>query len=94
VESSFTLNEGQCVTFVLRIPPEELPAVIIGQDDKNNDRISGEASPQSGHQKRNIDDPLLTKELLKSLLHVLGCLSFFRSFLIFLACTEHNSVLV
>jgi hypothetical protein len=70
MQSSFTLKEGQSVTFVLRIPPDELPTVVLGQDDKNKGKISGENSPQSGHQKRRVDDPLLTKELLSSLLQV------------------------
>ena len=78
VQSSFTLKEGQIVTFVLRIPPDELPAVIIGQDDKNKDNISRESISQSGHNKRKIDDPYLTKELLSSLLHVGYVSSFVR----------------
>ena len=69
VQSSFTLTEGQCVTFVLRTPPDEVSPVIIGQDDKNKGKVSRENSPQSGH-KRRVDDPYLTKELLSSLLHV------------------------
>ena len=85
VQSSFTLKEGQGVTFVLRIPPEELPTVILGQDDKNSGKISRENSPHSGHNKRKIDEPYLTKELLSSLLRVryLSFLKVFLSFLIF-----------
>ena len=97
VESSFTLKEGQIVTFVLRIPPNELPTVVIEQDDKNKGKHSRETSTSpriSGHQKRSIDDPLLTKELLSTLLHVgYLCISF--SLLShFLASTEYNSILV
>jgi len=68
VQSLFTLKEGQSVTFVLRTPPEELSAVILGQNNKNKGKISREDSPHSLH-KRRVDDPYLTKELLSSLLH-------------------------
>jgi hypothetical protein len=94
VQSTFTLTEGQRVTFVLRTPPDEVPTVIIGQDNKNKGKLLRENSPQSGHNKRKVDDPYLTKELLSSLLQV-GNLSFL-SFLSqkFLACTGYYSVLV
>ena len=83
VQSTFTLKEGQGVTFVLRTPPDEVPPVIIGHDDKNKGQLSRENSPHSGHNKRKVDDPYLTKELLSSLLRVGYFSLFLRSFLIF-----------
>jgi hypothetical protein len=76
-QSSFTLTEGQSVTFVLRTPPDEVQAMIFGQDDKNKGKPSGrererererENGPHSGQYKleRRVDDPYLTKELLSS----------------------------
>ena len=70
VQSSFTLTEGQCITFVLRTPPDDVPPVIVGQNDKDNGKLSRDNSPSHGHIKRRVDDPYLTKELLSSLLHV------------------------
>jgi hypothetical protein len=85
VQSSFTLAEGQCVTFVLRIPLDEVSPVILGQNDKNKSKLSREDSPSHGHLKRRVDDPYLTKELLSSLLHVgytsLSLLDFLSQFL-------------
>ena len=95
VQSSFTLTEGQCVTFVLRTPGE-VPTVILGQDDKSIGKSSRDNSPSNGHHKRGVDDPYLTGELLSSLLHVgfiFPCL-FSGSFLNFLAYIDYSSVLV
>ena len=83
VQSVFTLTEGQSVTFVLRTPPEELPAVILGKDNKSKAKVSREDSPNTVPHKRRVDDPYLTKELLSSLLHV-GHLSLSLSLLSFL----------
>jgi len=69
VQSLFTLTEGQVVTFVLRTPPEDLPPVIPGQDNKNKGKIPREDSPPTSFHKRRVEDPYLTKELLSSLLH-------------------------
>ena len=65
VQSLLKMTEGQCVTFVLRTPPVEVAPVILGQDEKTKGYLSRE-SPN----KRRVDDPYLTKELLSSLLHV------------------------
>ena len=93
VQSSFTLTEGQCVTFVLRTPGE-VPTVFLGQDDKSIGKLSRDNSPNQGH-KREVNDPYLTGELLSSLLHV-GYI--FLSLLLFLsqilAYTDYSSVLV
>jgi hypothetical protein len=34
------LTEGQSVTFVLRTPPDEVQAMIFGQDDMDNEKPS------------------------------------------------------
>ena len=96
VQSLLNLKEGQSVTFVLRIPPDEVSPVILHQDDKNKGKLSRENSPSHGHHnKRRVDDPFLTKELLSSLLHVgyisPSLLSFLLNFLVY---TDYNSVLV
>lgn len=88
-----TLREGQCVTFVLRIPPASaVPAPDSGADadvgaqegvDKGG---VGEVAHEEGGKEwkiaaygapRALDDPLLTKELMASVLHVRS-FSFFR----------------
>ena len=67
VQSLIKLTEGQCVTFVLRTPPAVVP-VILGQDEKSQGKLSRENG--SKNHKRKVEDPVLTKELLSSLLHV------------------------
>jgi hypothetical protein len=58
VQSLVELTEGQCVTFILRTPPPH-----------------GVAAAQMSvvNPKRAPDDPLLTKQLVGSLLHVRTC---------------------
>ena len=55
VQSLVELTEGQCITFILRIPPP--PEVVAAQASVINPR-------------RASDDPFLTKELVGSILHV------------------------
>lgn len=71
IQSRLTLEEGQCVTFVLRTPPTELKVTT----DKDETQTKPTTSMRSGldkllHLGRSIDDPFLTKELLALLLHV------------------------
>jgi hypothetical protein len=62
VQSLVELTEGQCVTFILRIPPP--PDVVAAQTSVINPR-------------RAPDDPFLTKELVGSILQVCNlCLVF------------------
>ena len=97
VQSLLKLKEGQSVTFVLRIPPDEVSPVILHQDDKNKGKLSRDNSPNHGHghhNKRRVDDPSLTKELLSSLLHVGYISPSLLSFLLNFWPTDYNSVLV
>ena len=62
VQSLVELTEGQCITFILRIPPP--PDVVTARATAINPR-------------RAPDDPFLTKELVGSILHVrILCLFF------------------
>lgn len=96
VQSLLELTEGQCVTFVLRTPPAEV--VTHGQDGKKKN--SGESrvvvvGDSTHHKRRAPDDPLLTTELMSSLLHVRFVT--FVPFSLpsqFWANTEYESVLV
>ena len=62
VQSVVELTEGQCVTFILRTPPP--PDVVAAQASGIN-------------PKRAPDDPLLTKELVGSILQVCNLSLFF-----------------
>jgi len=69
VQSRLTLEEGQCVTFVLRTPPTVMK---VGSTD---DDKAGAVAIRFGLEKMlqmgpSVDDPFLTKELLALLLHV------------------------
>ncbi|KAF4615618.1 hypothetical protein D9613_012891 [Agrocybe pediades] len=60
VQSLLTLQEGQCVTFVLRTPPTREP---------NTTETSIVPVDPSKVKIRAVDDPLLTPELMASVLH-------------------------
>jgi hypothetical protein len=75
IQSKLTLEEGQCVTFVLRIPPTELKVTRDENETETKPASSTILSTRSGldkmlHLGTSADDPLLTKELLSLLLHV------------------------
>jgi hypothetical protein len=75
VQSKMTLEEGQCVTFVLRTPPTELKVKSADESGIQTKLApTTSLSMRSGLDKMSylgpIDDPLLTKELLALLLHV------------------------
>ena len=83
VQSLLELTEGQCVTFILRIPPAE----VATHGGKNENKV--ELAKQSttvetvkstnNHKRRAFDDPFLTTELVSSLLHV-SYITFISSF--------------
>lgn len=75
VQSKLTLEEGQCVTFVLRTPPTELKVMSSDENDVPAKPVLTGLSFRNKmlHSGRPVDDPLLTRELLALLLHV-GCL--------------------
>lgn len=82
VQSNIRLEEGQCVTFVLRTPPartvplpsEKEDAAVAMQNLHERGVSSGLDSKAwrltVESAPRAIDDPLLTKELLGALLQV------------------------
>ena len=76
IQSRFVLEEGQCVTFVLRTPPTELK---VKSADESEMEIKIDSSKgvkvRTGldrmlHFGTSVDDPPLTKEMLALLLHV------------------------
>ena len=76
VQSKLTLEEGQCVTFVLRTPPTELKVKSSDEDEapakpvSTNSLIFRSGLDKMLHSGQSVDDPLLTRELLALLLHV------------------------
>ena len=75
VQSNIRLEEGQCVTFILRTPPARGTAIIPVQNNVTTERIiagteTKEWRVATDNVPRAMDDPLLTKELLAALLHV------------------------
>ncbi|THU90642.1 glycoside hydrolase family 15 protein [Dendrothele bispora CBS 962.96] len=75
VFSELKLKEGQCVTFVLRIPPGgklEVGKGGTGADDttnKNGENESEKEFMNTIKKSRPGDDPYLTKDLINNLLH-------------------------
>lgn len=72
VQSKLTLEEGQCVTFVLRTPPTVMK---VGSTDGEENSKAGAVAIRFGldkmlHVGPSVDDPFLSKELLALLLHV------------------------
>ena len=104
VQSLLKLREGQSVTFVLRIPPDEtkthgrtgVPSMVKhAQDEKKSVEYSMIEPVKFSHQQRRApEDPFLTPKLMSSLLHV--------SYITFISFSpsqslnypEHESVLV
>ena len=73
IQSNFQLEEGQCVTFVLRTPPSEGsygPANAGGSNVGRPGKEGFDVIFQPKIMGRPVDDPLLTKELLSALLFV------------------------
>lgn len=75
VQSNIRLEEGQCVTFILRTPPARGTAIVPVQNNVTTERIiagteTKEWRVATDNVPRAMDDPLLTKELLAALLHV------------------------
>lgn len=99
VQSNFELEEGQCVTFILRTPPSEgsygpanAGGSIVGKPGKEGFDVIFQPKVMG----RPVDDPLLTKELMAALLFV--CRSTWLYFLGFdfdpdLFCPGHKQVL-
>jgi len=73
VQSKLTLEEGQCVTFVLRTPPTVMK---VGSTDDEDPKVGTVAIPirfgldKMLHMGPSADDPFLTKDLLALLLYV------------------------
>ena len=53
MQSSFTLTEGQDVTFVLRAPPDEMQVVMLAQDDKSKGNFQERKSSQRPSQTQS-----------------------------------------
>jgi hypothetical protein len=76
VQSKLTLEEGQCVTFILRTPPTELKLTSTDEDEIPTKPVSTMSLSMRGglhkglHLGPSLDDPFLTKELMDLLLHV------------------------
>ncbi|KAF5315037.1 hypothetical protein D9619_007479 [Psilocybe cf. subviscida] len=73
-----TLREGQCVTFVLRIPPASAVPPADSSADEGGEGQKPSVDAAKGEKEwrlaeygtpRALDDPLLTKELMASVLH-------------------------
>ncbi|KJA15635.1 glycoside hydrolase family 15 protein [Hypholoma sublateritium FD-334 SS-4] len=74
VQSTIRLEEGQCVTFILRTPPARGMTTASAQNNVNTEKIlagteTKEWRVAADNVPRAMDDPLLTKELLAALLH-------------------------
>lgn len=75
VQSTIRLEEGQCVTFILRTPPARGTSIVSTHNNINTEKIvtgteTKEWRVAADNVPRAMDDPLLTKELLAALLHV------------------------
>ncbi|KAF9476199.1 glycoside hydrolase family 15 protein [Pholiota conissans] len=73
IQSNISLEEGQCVTFVLRTPPVRAIAAPGQKDIAVHERVPSGGEPKEWRLSaetapRAVDDPLLTKELLSALL--------------------------
>lgn len=66
VQSVLHLTEGQTVTFILRTPPTVTTRAITVLDEAVQQTVRDETRVL----RRAPDDPLLTKELMASVLHV------------------------